>query len=133
MKKLMIVAIAAALCGAAFGEQSVSSELKFTLWNGDTPDPEYRGCEIGFTDYSDKVTGAQLNVFTSRCNEFQNGLQYTLFGYNRATICKRGVQIGWFNRAESSSLQLGLICFNKTGFLPWFVFFNFDPAMFKAN
>ena len=128
MKKLMIMLVVAAAAVVA-----QAGEWKFTLWNNRTPDPAYRGCEIGFTDYSDKVTGAQLNVFTSRCNEFQNGLQYTLFGYNRATKCRRGVQLGWFNRAESSSLQLGLVCINRTGFLPWFVFFNFDTAMFTAN
>jgi hypothetical protein len=37
------------------------------------------------------------------------------------------------NRAESASLQLGLLCWNKTGFLPFFVFFNFDPNCFGGN
>ncbi len=34
------------------------------------------------------------------------------------------------NSADKAALQLGLICVNKGGFLPVFVFFNFDKTQF---
>jgi hypothetical protein len=40
------------------------------------------------------------------------------------------VQFAFVNKAKSSALQLGLVCINDTGFLPAFVFFNFDKKMF---
>ena len=46
---------------------------------------------------------------------------------------RSGCQLAFVNRAEKSALQLGLLCFNKSGFLPFFVFFNFDPKMFGSG
>ena len=58
-------------------------------------------------------------------------MQYAL-GYSQTLELRNGVQMGFVNKAKSASLQFGLICINDTGFLPFFVFFNFDPHMFGA-
>ena len=54
-------------------------------------------------------------------------------GYSRAKTLRNGVQTALFNRAKSSSLQIGLICVNETGFLPVFIFFNFDGNQFGGK
>ena len=49
--------------------------------------------------------------------------------YNEAK--ENGVQIGLINRAENNAtFQLGLICINQNGFLPFMVFVNFGKDLF---
>ena len=109
MKKMMI-----ALCVALMG-LSASADWWWT-WFEERGDKDMRGCELGLFTKSRNVSGAQVSI-----------------GYSRAKTLRNGVQTALFNRAKSSSLQIGLICVNETGFLPVFIFFNFDGNQFGGK
>ena len=40
------------------------------------------------------------------------------------------MQAAFITKARKAALQFGLVCINEGGFLPVFVFFNFDKTMF---
>ena len=58
-----------------------------------------------------------------------HGCQYA-FGYCNAQKVQNGPQLAVVNIADKAALQFGLLNFNKGGFLPFFVFFNFDTKAF---
>jgi len=125
MKKMII-----ALCAAMMG-LSASADWWWT-WFEEREDKDVRGCELGLFAKSKKVSGAQVAVFSTKAEEVTSGAQVAI-GYSRAVTFRNGAQVALFNRAKSSSLQIGLICVNETGFLPVFVFFNFDKTQFGGK
>jgi len=141
MKKIIV-----AFCAAAMAVSVASAgDCTWSWWVGDDKSSsDVDGCALGCGTERAEVEGAQVAVCMNLAKEAE-GAQVT-FGYNRAIKFDKGAQVACFNRAkefrkgaqvgfvnvaDSSSLQIGLLCFNKTGFLPFFVFFNFDKAMFR--
>ena len=125
MKKMMIAAAALALSLAA------QAEFKWSWWPGapDMSGASVKGCVLGVASEVGAVKGAQVDLLWHKAKNVENGAQVA-FGYSRCDTLRNGCQAAFVNCAESASLQLGLICSNKTGFLPFFVFFNFDPHQF---
>ncbi len=125
MKKMMM-----AFCAALIG-LSASAECWWT-WFEERADKNVHGCELGLFTKSQEVSGAQVSICSNKADDFVSGAQVS-FGYSRVKTLRNGVQTALFNRAHSSALQIGLICVNETGFLPVFVFFNFDKAQFGGK
>ncbi len=125
MKKMMF-----ALCAALMG-LSASAEWWWT-WFEERADKDVRGCELGLFTKSRNVSGAQVALCSNKAEDVAAGAQVAI-GYSRVNTLRNGVQTSLFNRAKSSALQIGLICVNETGFLPVFVFFNFDKAQFGGK
>ena len=90
---------------------------------------DIRGCALGLGCSNATVTGAQLGLAATKANEVKKGAQGAI-GYSRVDKLRNGVQFAFVSQAKSAALQFGLICINDTGFLPVFVFFNFDTKMF---
>ena len=142
MKKMLV-----ALCAVAMAVSAVNAgDCSWSWWVGDDKaSTKVDGCALGLGTERTEVEGAQVSVCMNIAKEVDGGAQVA-FGYNRADKFEEGAQVSFFNRAkefrkgaqvglvniaDSSSLQIGLLCFNKTGFLPFFVFFNFDKKMFR--
>ena len=143
MKKILV-----ALCAVAMAASvAKAGDCTWSWWIGDDKASSNvdEGCALGLGTERGEVEGAQVALCMNLANEVEGGAQVT-FGYNRANKfengaqvsvfnrakeLRKGVQVGFVNIADSSSLQVGLLCFNKTGFLPFFVFFNFDKKMFR--
>ena len=125
MKKMMS-ALFAALVGL-----SASAECWWT-WFEERADKDVRGCELGLFTKSRNVSGAQVAICSNKAEDIAAGAQVAI-GYSRVNTLRNGVQTALFNRAKSSALQIGLICVNETGFLPVFVFVNFDKAQFGGK
>ena len=123
MKKLML-AVACSL-GMAFASQA---EVSWDWWFNNAG-KDIKGCALGIGSENKDVMGAQISVAASLADNVKNGAQGAL-GYSRVKTLRNGVQLGLVTQAESASLQFGLICFNKTGFLPVFPFLNIDTKMF---
>lgn len=130
MKKLMI-----ALSAIVLGVASANADFLWNWWttsNADKPQKtEMKGCSLGIASQLTNVKGAQLDVLFNKNENFNSGVQGA-FGYSQSIELRNGVQCAFVNKAKSASLQLGLVCINDTGFLPFFVFFNFDPHMFGS-
>ena len=141
MKRIVV-----ALCAVVMAASVVQAgDCTWSWWVGDDKSSsDVEGCALGFGTERAEVEGAQVALCMNLAKEAE-GAQVT-FGYNRAIKFDKGAQVACFNRAkefrkgaqvgfvnvaDSSSLQIGLLCFNKTGVLPFFVFFNFDKAMFR--
>lgn len=128
MKKLMIAAFAVlsmvATAQAAFWSTWYDEEVQ-------DKDLGTRQCVLGLASDVKSMSGAQIDVCISKAQDISAGCQGS-FGYSRVVTLRNGVQFAWWCNAKSASLQLGLICHNETGFLPWFPFFNFDAKMFGA-
>lgn len=124
MKKMMIAAMMALACAA-------QAECKWSWWPGapDMADKSVKGCVLGLASEVKEVTGAQVDLLWHKAKKVEKGAQVA-FGYSRCDVLRNGCQAAFVNCADSAALQLGLICSNKTGFLPFFVFFNFDPKQF---
>ena len=125
MKKLLVFACVAFLGLAAH------SAVTWDWWFNNASE-DISGCALGLGAANDKVTGAQVALCATKADKVKAGAQVA-FGYCQVDTLRNGVQSAFVNRAESASLQLGLLCWNKTGFLPFFVFFNFDPNCFGGN
>ena len=141
MKKIII-----AFCAAAMVASVAEADCTWSWWIGDDKAASnVDGCALGLGTERAEVEGAQVSLCANLANEVDGGAQVA-YGYNRtdkfesgaqvacvnqAREFRKGAQVGFVNIADSSSLQIGLLCFNKSGFLPFFVFFNFDKAMFR--
>ena len=125
MKKLII-----ALCAVAMSVSVARADCTWSWWTGDDKASDnVSGCALGLATERNSVVGAQVALIYNKAKKCKNGAQVSI-GYNRTDTMRNGVQGAVVNAADSAALQLGLLCFNKTGFLPFFVFFNFDPAQF---
>ena len=141
MKKLMM-----ALCAATLAVSVAHADCTWSWWTGDDKaSKDVNGCALGLATERAAVKGAQVSICYNDAKEVKSGAQVALgcnfadkfhrgaqwsIGFNHADKLSNGCQLAFVNQAESASLQLGLLCFNKTGFLPFFVFFNFDKAQF---
>ena len=128
MKKLVI-----ALCAAMMGASAANADFLWNWWTtsnaGKPQKTSLKGCSLGIASELKKVRGAQLDVLFNKSTSVESGAQGA-FGYTQAIELRNGAQFAFVNKAKSSALQLGLVCINDTGFLPIFVFFNFDAKMF---
>ncbi len=127
MKKILVMAAMALACAA-------QAEFKWSWWPGspDLSNKAVKGCVLGIASEVDTVTGAQIDLLWHKAKKVTSGCQGAI-GYSRVDTLRNGVQVAWVNSADKAALQLGLICVNKGGFLPWFVFFNFDKTQFGAE
>ena len=127
MKKLLFV------LGALMMATVANAGCWWSWWVGDDKaDKDLTGCQIGIASECKKMTGAQVSLLWERADKV-NGAQVS-FGYNNARKVMNGPQVAVVNIArEGAALQFGLICINKGGFLPWFIFFNFDKSMFGGG
>lgn len=128
MKKLMIAFCAAALAGSA-----AKADFIWNWWTtsneGKPQKTEMKGCSLGIASKLKNVQGAQIDLLFNKSENVKSGAQGAI-GYAQTLTLRNGVQMAFVNKAKSSALQLGLVCINETGFLPVFVFFNFDTKMF---
>lgn len=125
MKKLLITAVFAALAAV-----SARADFFWSTWDReDIRDKDVTGCVLGLSSKVKAMTGAQISLLFNDAEEVRAGAQGTLF-MNATDTLRNGVQLGLVNQAKSAALQLGLVCFNDTGFLPIFVLINFDVKKF---
>ena len=124
MKKILF-AIAMTACAAA------SAECRWSWWLGapDMSNDSVKGCVLGFASEVKDVVGAQVSLIWHKAKKLDKGAQVAI-GYSRIDTLRNGCQAAVVNSADNAALQLGLICVNKGGFLPVFVFFNFDKTQF---
>ena len=136
MKKLMMMAIGLCACVVA-AQESVSTDpvddqCVWSWWSG-APEAnlqrDFRGCALGLGSGFRSVRGAQISLCMNTVEHLKGGAQVSL-AYNRATKLNNGCQIACVNVSDAAALQFGLLCFNKGGFLPFFVLFNFDTKAF---
>ena len=90
------------------------------------------GCALGIGAANDKVTGAQVALCAAKAEKVKAGAQVAI-GYSQVDTLRNGVQSAFITKARRAALQFGLVCFNEGGFLPVFVFFNFDKTMFGGE
>lgn len=129
MKKLIV-----AMCIAVMGVSAANAgDFIWNWWTtsneGSALKSDLTGCSLGIASELKKVKGAQIDLLFNKSEEIKSGAQCAI-GYTRTGTLRNGAQVAFFNRAKSSALQIGLVCINETGFLPVFVFFNFDAKMF---
>lgn len=80
--------------------------------------------QVGGFNVTKELFGMQVSGLASRAIDGGGGVQISGI-YNNSDALS-GLQIGLLNIAgEMKGLQLGLLNFNKNGFLPIFPFFNF--------
>lgn len=127
MKKVMIVCSALAMAAAAH------ADFSWSWWTGDEKaNDDVRGCVLGLGAERQQVSGCEWAVCVSKAKHVHAGA-FGAIGYSQTERLANGVQFAFVNRAEHSALQLGLLNWNKGGFLPFFVFFNFDKTMFGGG
>lgn len=130
MKKLAI-----ALCAVTMGMMTAKAEFIWSWWAGspeETVSKNVTGCVLGFASEVESVRGAQVSLCYSKAKEIKSGCQYAI-GYCQAESVRNGAQVATVCKAKEAALQFGLICIDDTGFLPWFVFFNFSKGCFGAE
>ncbi len=120
MKKIMIVAavVLAAACAKA--------DVAWDWWCGNglkNPD-----VHLGIACKAMTVKAAEVSLVYNTTPIIRNGAQVCLF-YNDSTSVS-WVQAALVNRATSAKIQIGLLNFNDSGFLPFFPFFNLDKSLF---
>ena len=93
---------------------------------------DIKGCALGIASSNGTVKGAQISVCANKAKAVKGGAQVAI-GYSQVDTLSNGVQAAFISKARKASLQFGLVCFNEGGFLPVFVFFNFDKTMFGAG
>lgn len=113
----------------------VNDEMVLSWWSGAPAanlQKDLRGTALGLGSGFKSVRGAQVSLCMNEVQELKAGAQVAL-GYNHAGVARNGCQVALVNNADSAALQFGLLCFNKGGFLPFFVFFNFDKTAFGSD
>lgn len=124
MKKLMFS------LGVVMMAVAANAGCWWSWWVGDEKsDKDLTGCQLGIASECKEMQGAQVSLLWNRMKELHNGAQVA-WGYNNAEKIQNGAQVAAVNIADHAALQFGLVCINKGGFLPWFIFFNFDKSMF---
>jgi len=147
MKKLMV---AMTIVCSAFLAQA---EVEWSWWlENPMAKPDL---SLGVVTRCQEVKSFEAALFYAG-SPVQNGVQFTFFGFNdsestcplQLAFVNRAknpcVQLGFLNMAKAATFdmgfaniaddakfQLGFLNFNKKGFLPVFIFVNFDPGIFK--
>jgi len=149
MKKLMILSAVAALAVSA------QADVAWSWW---CEKPEKKAdIAFGVASKCANVETFELSLLYSG-SPVQRGVQWSLFGINDAAKADVLQISWWFNRGDSSCVQLGAVNvakdenvfnlglvniankskvqigflnFDKNGFLPVFPFFNLDMSLFK--
>ncbi len=129
MKKLMF-----ALCAMVLSVSVANAgECIWSWWVGSPAEnvsKDVDGCALGFASEVASVKGAQISLCYNLTEKVKSGVQFAI-GYNRATTVKNGPQLALgMNRSDAAALQIGLLNFNKAGFLPFFPIFNFSTKQF---
>lgn len=128
MKKLMV-----AVCMAVMGVSAANADFIWNWWTtsnaGKPQKTSLKGCSLGIASELKEVQGAQIDLLFNRSKSVKAGAQGAI-GFSQTEKLRNGAQFAFVNKAKSAALQLGLVCMNETGFLPVFVFFNFDAKMF---
>ncbi len=128
MKKIIVALIAVSACF-----MTAKADFHWSWWTGgETADKDVKGCVLGLGSTVKSIAGAQIDLCISKAETVKSGCQGAI-GYSRVGKLRNGCQFAFFNDADNAALQFGLICRNKGGFLPWFVFFNFDKTMFGSG
>ena len=128
MKKVFIALTAAALCGL-----TAQADFHWSWWtDGETANKDVKGCVLGLGSTVKSIQGAQIDLCISKADTVKGGCQGAI-GYSRVQKLRNGCQYAIWNEADHAEMQFGLICRNKGGFLPFFIFFNFDKTMFGAE
>ena len=124
MKKLMF-----ALCAGVMAV-TANADINWSWWVGDDKaDRSLDGCQMGIASECKKMTGAQVSLLWGRTQDVI-GCQFA-FGYCNTKKLMNGPQLSIVNIArEGAALQFGLLNWNKSGFLPFFPFFNFSTKHF---
>ena len=125
MKKVFVLACAIILGSAA------QSAVTWDWWFGHSSE-DISGCALGIAAANANVVGAQVALCAAKAENVEAGAQVAI-GYSQVDTLRNGVQSAFIAKARKAALQFGLICFNEGGFLPVFVFFNFDKSMFGAE
>jgi hypothetical protein len=125
MKKVMIALSMMALVSV------VKAECTWDWWFNNA-DKDVKGCALGIASANKAVTGAQVSLCANKATDVKSGAQVAI-GYSQTDTLRNGVQASFITKARKASLQFGLVCFNEGGFLPVFVFFNFDKTMFGSK
>ena len=102
--------------------------MSWDWWFGNSSE-DISGCALGIGAANAQVSGAQVAICATKAKDVKAGAQVSI-GYSQAETLRNGVQASFINKAHKAALQLGLVCINDGGFLPVFVFFNFDKTMF---
>lgn len=106
---------------------------------------EASGGQLNFFNVSETLFGFQSGLFnqSGRLNGMQlgsvnisdQGLQFGLVNIFNSPRKLEGVdpyqsdarvQIGFYNHSSNSAFQIGVLNYNKNGFLPFFILFNFS-------
>jgi len=123
MKKLMIAVT------LVLATVTAKADFDWNWWVGGNK--TMRGCQMGIASEAKEVKGAQVSLLWGRVDKMV-GCQFA-FGYTNCRKTLNGPQIATVNIArEGAALQFGLLNFNKTGFLPFFPFFNFSTKCFGS-
>ncbi len=125
MKKMLILACAMSLGLAA------QAEVSWDWWFNHSSD-DISGCALGIGAANAKVTGAQVALCAAKAQKVKAGAQVSI-GYSQVDTLRNGAQAAFITNARKAALQFGLVCINEGGFLPVFVFFNFDKTMFGGE
>ena len=89
--------------------------------------PVQNGVQIAFPGIndSDKAQVLQGSIWFNRGDD-------SCVQFGCVNVAKKNVfNLGFINIADTSKVQIGLLNFNKNGFLPVFPFINLDMSLFK--
>ena len=131
MKKLIV-----AFCAVSMAAAAARAEFIWNWWTtsneGKPAKTELSGCSLGIASALGTCRGAQIDLLFNTADAIKSGVQGSI-GYSRTGTLRNGVQTAFVCSAERAALQLGLICFNGSGFLPVFPFFNLDTKQFGSG
>lgn len=125
MKKILVAMVLAAFATSA------SADCTWDWWFKNES-KDIKGCALGIASANNSVVGAQVSLCANKAKEVKKGAQVAI-GYSQVDTLANGAQVSFITKARKAALQFGLVCINEGGFLPVFVFFNFDKTMFGAG
>ncbi len=125
MKKVLVF-----VCVAFLG-LAAQSAVTWDWWFNNSSE-DISGCALGIGAANSEVVGAQVALCATKADSVKAGAQVAI-GYSQVDTLRNGAQAAFISKARKAALQFGLLCFNEGGFLPVFVFFNFDKTMFGAE
>ena len=146
MRKLLVAV--SFVCAVAFARADVTWSWWMNRENATTD------FSFGIASKCAAVDTFEFSVLYS-ASPVRDGVQWTFFGLNdsdadcalQLAFFNRGndpcvqlgliniandpvLDLGFVNVADDAKFQIGLLNFNKSGFLPVFVFVNFNPSIF---